>query len=142
MRGITDPLMVSTYVLFVPALVWAAGGFWVESVLLFLSTAWATEYHRLKEPTGLILSMDKTLAVIALCATLGRFLWLFLWLFPHGAMWFAAVLCAAIWAALAYAQNLRAHKSGDERLYEVAHLRWHISVLVGQCVLALACYSQ
>jgi hypothetical protein len=64
MRGITDPLMVSTYVLFVPALVWAAGGFWVESVLLFLSTAWATEYHRLS-PWGYVVCR------CALCGRLG-----------------------------------------------------------------------
>jgi hypothetical protein len=137
-RAIADPLLLSSYALWLPALLWALGGFWAESLILFLSATWAGEYHRLREPTGPVLDIDRILAVIALCATLGRFLWLA----PHGLGWLAAVACSGSWSAQCYVRSTYAHKSGSERLYERAHFRWHISVFVGQCVLALACYSQ
>jgi hypothetical protein len=134
MRTFFDPLVLTSWLFVVPAFLWALSGCVIESLIVMLAAASAVVYHRRQEPAGVVLAVDQMLAVGALVLTLERYYVTAMRL--DG--WAVAVVIIGIIAVQIYGLNRAAYARADLEAYESIHVAWHVVVLVGQCVLALA----
>ena len=133
-RRSTDPLVLSAWAFMLPAFLWALSGCIAESFIVALAAFSAVVYHRRQEPTGTILQIDQVLAMGALVLTLERYYVTAMRL----DVWAVAVVGIGVVAVQIYGVNRAAYVLADVEVYESVHLSWHVLVLIGQCVLALA----
>lgn len=131
-RAITDPLVSTSLMMLLPAMVWYAADQPLQALLVAFGALASTFYHLRGEPEGLILGVDIAFATAALVATVWAFLAAVIEHSNHSLLWLAGAMFFGMAADQCFRASARAINDRDVFRYEIIHAIWHGIVLQGQ----------